>query len=201
MKKVIIGLVGTIASGKGFLAKHLAKEGFFLTSLSDRVREEIDLRGLRRERSVLQDVGNELRWSFGPCVLAERSMVMVPAEAQWIVVDAIRNPGEVAYLKEVFGAKIVAIDAPVELRLAWFLKRAEERGEDSAIEADFWRANARDLGEGEDKFGQQVQSCIVTADFQIWNDGTEGLFREAERFLREKYEVDLEGRRSLKEKI
>ncbi|MFZ2201898.1 MAG: hypothetical protein WAV56_00725 [Microgenomates group bacterium] len=192
MKRAVIGLVGPIASGKGFLAEFLVGKGFSYWSLSDRVREEADRRGLPRERNILQDIGNDLRQNSGPAVLAKKTMALVPDEVDLVLIDSIRNPTEIDYLKA-FGAVIVGIDAPLHKRLEWYLKRAAERGEDGASEADFYQANARDLGEGEDAYGQQGALCLKLSDIRLENDGTEKFLREGLERLREGLGWGLDG--------
>lgn len=201
MKRVVVGLVGPIASGKGFLAKYLVANGFSHFSLSDRVREEVDLRGLKRERETLQDVGNELRANFGGCVLAVRTATLIPEEVELVVVEGIRNPSEVNYLREVFGITIIGVDAAIELRLAWYLERAKSRGEDEVTAESFYRANARDLGEGEGTYGQQGGECLRLADIRLFNDGTDRFLREGGEALRRRLSLNLEGGESEKERL
>ena len=53
------------------------KKGFQHLILSDRLREEIQSRGQTITRSLLQDVGNELREKYGGAVLAERTAKLI----------------------------------------------------------------------------------------------------------------------------
>lgn len=195
MKRIVIGLVGPISSGKGYLGEHLGKRGFFYTSTSDRVREEADRQGLSRVRENLQNIGNELRTTFDASVLVERCLVLIPEGAGLVVIDGMRNPGEVLFVKEQLGGSIIGVDAPVELRLKWYLERAKKRGEDGVTEADFWRANNRDLGIGEDSLGQQGRTTFALSDRIIFNDGADSMVRECKEWLREKFGIELEGRR------
>lgn len=198
-ERIVIGLVGPMAGGKGVLAQHFAVNGFHYQSLSDRVREEADRRGLVRTRVVLQDVGNDLRFRYGPCILAERTVAMIPDDVTMIVIEGIRNHGELIYLREVLDAVIIGVNAPAELRLQWYLKRAVERGEDGVTEDDFWKADARDRGEGETIFGQQGAQCMRMVDYRIQNDGSDRIFREGERIIQERFGILLEGRTKGKE--
>lgn len=195
MRPVVIGLVGPISSGKGFLGVYLASRGFFYISTSDRVREEVDRRGLSRARESLQDVGNQLRASLGSAILVERCLSLIPEGTDMVVIDGIRNPGEALFVKEELGGVIVGVDAPVKLRLKWYLDRAMSRGEDGVTEADFWRANKRDLGDGEDSLGQQGAATLAMSDWLVVNDGTERMTRECQAWLLEKFGIRLEGKR------
>ncbi len=195
MKRIVIGLVGPISSGKGYLGEYLGEHGFFYTSTSDRVREEADRRGVGKTRDNLQDIGNELRENYGVDVLVQRCLALIPDEAEQIVIDGMRNPGEALFVKEQMGGSIIAVDAPVELRLKWYLERAKKRGEDGVTEADFWRANNRDLGIGEGYLGQQGRKTFGLNDRVIFNDGADGMVRECGEWLRERFGIELGGKR------
>lgn len=195
MNRIIIGLVGPIASGKGFLGKYLESRGFCYTSTSDRVRDEAKRQGIDPVRENLQNIGNQLREDFGVEVLVMRCLTLISSEANLVVIDGMRNPGEVRFVKEQLGGSIIGIDAPAELRLKWYLARAKSRGEDGVTEADFWRANNRDLGMGENSVGQQGRETFLMSDRVIINDGSDRMMRECEGWLREKFGVELEGKR------
>jgi len=72
IKKMIIGLTGKNAAGKGEVANYLQKKGFVYFSLSDVIREEATSRGLEHTRDNLIKLGNELRGKNGPQYLAEQ---------------------------------------------------------------------------------------------------------------------------------
>jgi len=66
---MIIGLTGTMASGKDAVADILKKKGFICLSLSDEVREEAKNRQIELTRENLQILGDEKRirqFCFGP---------------------------------------------------------------------------------------------------------------------------------------
>lgn len=184
MKRTFICLVGSMVSGKGDVGKHLKTLGFTYSSLSDRVREEADVRGVERLRENLQNIGNDLRETHGLHVLAERTCELLKNTTGDIVIDAVRNPGEIEFLRKELGALVFGIDAPVWKRLEWYLARAEERGEDGATVEDFYKANDRDFGIGEESSGQQVGRCLEMADCIISNDSSKRkLFEEVEYYL------------------
>lgn len=186
MSKIVIGLVGPIASGKGEVAKYLEQLGFKPHSLSDRVREEAYRRGVNPNRETLQNIGNELRAEHGNAVFAKRTFALLSGNEKLLVIDSIRNPGEIEYLRQNLGARIIGVDAPEHLRLEYYLKRAKHRGEDNATPESFYTANARDLGEGESASGQQVNRCLALADTVINNPfNLELLYEICNRLLRE----------------
>ncbi|KKT42469.1 MAG: hypothetical protein UW88_C0004G0016 [Candidatus Collierbacteria bacterium GW2011_GWD2_45_10] len=198
---MVIGLVGPIASGKGEVAKYLRDLGFTVLSLSDRVREEVSARGLPLSRENLQNVGNDLREIFGGHVLAERTLELLGSTDGNVVIDSIRNPSEIEFLRHVLGITVIGIDASPELRMEWYLDRAWRRGEDGTSDADFVRANNRDLGLGENNFGQQVVRCLEMADVVIQNEDTKKHLLEAvDYYLISELGFSPEGTRRSKEK-
>lgn len=200
MERLIIGLVGPIASGKGVVGKYLETLGFNYSSLSDRVREETTRRGLPLVRKNLQDIGDELRETYGGAVLMELTERKFSEVENNLVIDSIKNPYEARYLKEKLGGIIIAIDAPVELRMKWFLERSKSRMEDGKSEEDFWKAENRDMGEGEGEMGLQIRECLKLADITIRNEGSvEGLMEVCDGLVSEIHRIRLEGRSSKKE--
>lgn len=168
MDRTIFGLVGPIASGKQVLADFLKERGFRYISLSDEVREEALNRKLATKRENLQNVGNSLRREFGLDILAVRALAKIDPETKLLVVDSIRNVGEISYLRRHLPIKIIGIDAPAEIRLGRFLARALVRHEDGITAEDFWKADRRDRGENTTT-GQQVDLCLLGSDIVIDN--------------------------------
>jgi len=200
MDKILIGLTGSLCSGKGTIAKHLIDLGFHHQVLSDRIREEIRSRGQEITRTLLQDVGNELRNTHGGAVLAERTAQLLIGVEGNIVIDGVRNPDEIIYLRNILGGNIIGVDAPREKRLEWYLARAKERGEDGTTAEEFKIHDDRDFGIGEPGSGQQVGKCLGMADVLLWNEGPKAdLYRECDLFLRESLGFDPEIHRLGKE--
>ncbi len=176
-RPALVGLTGTNGAGKGEVAAYLGKKGYGYRSLSDVLREELAARGLAASRDNLIVIGNELRARFGPDVLARRTMAKVLGPA---VIDSIRNPREVDYLRRQDGFILIAIDAPVEVRFA----RARARGRDeSAATLEEFRAK-EDVEMAGSENGQQLARCMAMADRSLMNDGTlEELWRKVEECL------------------
>jgi len=173
----LIGLTGSNGAGKGEAAAFLKDRGYSYFSLSDEIREELGRQGLEPTRDHLIHQGNELRARFGPDVLARRVMAKVGGKA---VIDSIRNPHEVAFLRSQEGFILVAVDAPVELRYARVLKRGRM---ESAETLEEFAAKEREEMRN-DPNGQQLQECFRLADIRLLNDGTvEELHRRLEVLL------------------
>ena len=163
---MVIGLTGPNACGKGEVARYLAEQGYVSHSLSDIVREEAQARGLPPEREHLIRIGQELRRTEGPGVLAER---LLPRLGERAVVDSIRAPAEVEVLRAGRGDfHLVALDAPVEDR--WRRAVARQRAGD-ATDLEAFKAQEA-LENRDDPASQQILRAMELADARIVNDGT-----------------------------
>ncbi|MHB8095699.1 MAG: AAA family ATPase [Candidatus Aminicenantales bacterium] len=176
-RPALIGLTGTNGAGKGEVAAYLKTKGYACHSLSDVLREELAARGLEAARDNLIRIGNELREKFGADVLARRTMARVFGPT---VLDSIRNPAEVEFLRTQADFLLVAVDAPIAIRY----ERARARGRDeSARTLDEFRRKEEEEMTG-DATEQQLGRCLAMADRLIVNDGTlDDLRRKVEDLL------------------
>ena len=161
----LIGLTGTNGSGKGEAAAYYKKKGYAYFSLSDVIRDALRNDGKEDTRDNLIEKGNELRNKYGPDILARLAMEKVEGKT---VIDSIRNPSEVEYLRKEKEFILLAIDAPVELRY----ERVKRRGrqESASTLEEFIKKEKEEMTDSEK--GQQLHSCMKMADFIIMNDGT-----------------------------
>ena len=163
---MIIGLTGRNASGKGAVAERLRKGGFKYLSLSDEIRAELDVRGLKPSRDNLINEGRRLRAEFGEGALAKRAVdKLTPFENY--VVDSVRNPGEVEVLRGLNNFYLVRVDAPIEIRYERLKNRA--RPGDSLGFEQFKADEERELA-SDDPAAQQLIATEKLADFVIVND-------------------------------
>lgn len=163
----LIGLTGTNGAGKGEAAAYFVAKGYAYFSLSDVIREELARRGEAASRDNLIRTGNELRKTFGPDVLARRTVDKVGPGVR-AVIDSIRNMSEIGYLRRQEGFVLLAIDAPVAVRFA----RVALRGRDeSAADLDAFKRKEDEERAG-GATGQQLEACMAAADRLVINDGT-----------------------------
>jgi len=129
--RLVVGLTGPNAAGKGEAARYLVSRGLTYHSLSDIIREEVAAKSLPPTRENLIEMGNALRQSCGAAILAERTLARLTGRD---VVDSIRNPSEVTALRRDPSFVLVAVDAPIELRFARSRSRARPGDGDSIHE-------------------------------------------------------------------
>jgi dephospho-CoA kinase len=161
----LIGLTGTNGSGKGEAAAYFKKKGYAYFSLSDVIRDALRNDGKEDTRDNLIEKGNKLRKKYGPDILARLAMEKVEDKT---VIDSIRNPSEVKYLRKEKEFILLAIDAPVELRY----ERVKRRGrqESASTLEEFIKKEKEEMTDSEK--GQQLHRCMKMADIIIMNDGT-----------------------------
>ena len=165
---MIIGLTGKNGAGKTAVSEYLKSRGFEYHSLSDAIRDEIRRRGQEITRDVLIAVGNELRASFGPGILAERILGSLEKEHNYAI-DSIRNPIEVEVLRRRRDFVLLTIDADPAIRF----ERSRIRGRESAAQnlGQFMVEENREL-ESENPANQQLLATGEKADAVVLNNGT-----------------------------
>jgi len=126
----LIGLTGTNGAGKGEVASFYQKKGYGYLSLSDILREELKSRSLQASRDNLITCGNELREKFGADILARRVAARIVGPT---VIDSIRHPAEIEYLRSLGSFILIAVEAPVEMRF----NRVKKEGGTNQLQA--WR--------------------------------------------------------------
>lgn len=170
----VVGFTGTIGSGKNTIKQIVLKKySCYHVTLSDVIRGEIEKKRGLLNRVTLQDMGNEMRKKYGNHILAMLAIEYLPRDKEMIIMDGIRNMGEVEYLKKKFGQnfKLISIDAPLETRFARVQKRSDSKDPQMTLE-EFREVDKRDRGLSEPMNGQHVEDCMRIADFTIENNGT-----------------------------
>ena len=165
---MIIGLTGTMASGKDAIVDVLKRKGFITLSLSDEVRAEARERGIEITRENLQALGNEMRQNQGPSVLAQRILMKISDPQKNYVINGIRNPCEIAELKNWPSFYLIAVDAPQQLRFQRLMTR--NRPSDPKSFYEFMKVDNTDQGVNQEETGQQTRACMKLADYMLFND-------------------------------
>ncbi len=185
---VYVGVVGQIASGKGILVKYLTKRlGFVSFSLSSIVHEELKKRRIKNyTRKDLQNIGDELRKKYGQDVLAKRMTKQLGVMSydkpynfnaaaselyishRRVVIEGIRNQGEIKFLKKNLNFVLIGVKAKRELRFKRLLSRGKPW--DPKTWVDFVKVDRRDLGVGQKRSGQQVGKCLTYCDYVLTNN-------------------------------
>ena len=168
----IIGITGAFGSGKSTAATIIESEGYKKVYLSSYLEQEAKKRKLPLTRKVLQDLGNEMRESYGAGVLVKRALKDLKSEKK-IVIDGLRNLGEVEELRVEKGSVLLSIVADRQIRFER-LKKLKRR--EKLTPKLFERLDLRDLGVNEKITGLQTAFCIALADVYIDSNSTLDVF-------------------------
>lgn len=123
--KIIIGLVGEIASGKSTAAQFLEDEFNSETvSFSRPLRQILNILGLPQTRENMVWLGVDLRERFGQDVLANAILKMInESPAKIICLPNIRLESDIIVLKKMPDFYLVKIEAEQNIRYQRLIKR------------------------------------------------------------------------------
>jgi len=181
MNKIIIGLVGPIASGKGTVKKYLvekysAQDCRFSTILRDVLKRL----SIEPSRDNLINLSTILREQFGQDLLAK--VIANDAkhlDGEIVVIDGVRRMEDVKYLREVPGFVLVAIDAHPEKRHTRLVVRNENTGDDKKTYEEFIADHSRETE-------ATIPGVMKTADLIIDNSGTfDELYAQVDKIVAE----------------
>ena len=139
MKRIIIGLVGEIASGKGTIVKYLEdKHQASNYRFSTIMRDVLDRLHIEHTRDSLQKTSSMLRETFGENILAKVMADDVREdENNIIVIDGVRRVEDIEFLKQDENFKLVFVEASLEKRYERIIGRSENEDDKSKTFEEF----------------------------------------------------------------
>jgi len=137
--KVILGFTGSISSGKGTATRYLVeKYNAKSFKFSKILRDILDRIYLLHTRDNLIKISIVIRDNFGQDILAKIiSKDILEEDNNIIVIDGIRRPADIKYLKDIKGFKLIGIDADIKIRYERLKKRNENKDDKSKSWEDF----------------------------------------------------------------
>ncbi|MBN2015876.1 hypothetical protein JW766_03505 [Candidatus Dojkabacteria bacterium] len=192
LNNIIIGITGTMTSGKGALQYFLVDRGFKAIRNTQPILDE----GLKQKEDMSNrqnwlDILVDLRKKQGLGVLAKKASEQIQKDERYVICP-IRHPADIKLLKEDYNALIIFVDAPFETRYRrTFLKEisAGMSKEEFKKKDDFEHSP-----DGADKeYLPNINECKKLSDEVIINDGSlNELNEKLERILRNHKIPDLE---------
>lgn len=180
MKKIIFGFVGDLASGKGTVAKYINEKYNTNTyRFSTMLRDVLNRIYVENSRENLQNLSTFLRENYGQDVMSRviaKDVLNDPNEL--VVVEGIRRPTDITYLKELDGFHLIYITADPKIRFERMLKRNENEGDAEKSFAEF-------LKDEEAEADKMIKELGKTAEIIINNDGDfENLYTQVENIIK-----------------
>lgn len=164
-KKIIIGLVGQISSGKGAVAKYLEKNyGSTVFRFSTMLRDILDRMHIEVSRKNMLLLSKILRKNFGEDVMAKVIVNDVnKSKKRLIIVDGIRRMADIKYLKKMENFKLIKITVDPKIRYKRLVLRNENIGDGKKTFKEF-------LADQKKEAESEVLSAMDQADIEISNN-------------------------------
>jgi dephospho-CoA kinase len=142
MSKIIIGLAGEMACGKGTAAKYISeKHKGSSYRFSTMIRDVLDRLYLEQSRENMSKLSTILRKNFSEDLFAKVIASDVEKDGNnYIVIDGIRRLADITYLKKIPNFKLVYIETEPQK----CYKRITYRGENSDDEGKTYEEFIKD---------------------------------------------------------
>lgn len=177
--KIILGLAGEIASGKGTVAQYIVdKHNGSSHRFSTMLRDVAHRMYLEENRENLQRLSIMFRKNFHDDLL---SMVIAKdAENdthEIIAIDGVRRLADISYLKKIENFKLVYIEASLENRFDRITKRGENTDDAKKPFEEFKKDHEREAE-------LQIGELKNHADYMIDNNGSFGdLYKQIDKII------------------
>lgn len=169
-EQIIIGITGTLGAGKGAVVDHLVNtRGFTHYSVREFLNEEIARRQLPLNRDTMTEVANALRLEHGPSYIVETLWAEAAARGVNAIIESIRNPGEVTFLRQKKHFYLIAVEADPHVRFKRIVGRGSETDQ---VSFEKFLADEKREMISTDSARQNISWCMENADFVITNNGT-----------------------------
>jgi len=196
---LVVGITGPVASGKSTVAACLTQMATdrgirsFCYSLGEEIRNELRRRGIQATRDAQREIGNLVRakvsngaWASVVASRVEEDLSRLCDEPILILVDGIRNRGEVHEFRAFFGEsfRLLAVTAPPNVLSRNLIKRRRKDESERTLRDEHELATMirAEMGEGEPDYGHHVAACLELADLPpIQNDSSEDELRNRVR--------------------
>jgi dephospho-CoA kinase len=181
MEKIIIGVAGEIACGKGTVAKHIVeKYGAESHRFSTMLRDVLKRLYIEENRENMSNISTILRQTFGEDTLAKvMSNDAKSSKSNVVVVEGIRRLADIKYLKMIPGFKLIYVEVDMQKRYERITKRGENADDNTKTFEEFQKDHERETE-------LQIKDLKNHADYVVENGGTlEELHAQIDKIMSE----------------
>ncbi|MCK9163618.1 MAG: AAA family ATPase [Bacteroidales bacterium] len=172
---IIIGITGTLGAGKGTIVDLLKEKGFLHFSARDFIVETIEKEEMIVNRDSMTIIGNRLRQEHNPSYIIENLYNRAKETGKNSVIESVRNPKEVEFLRQKEDFILIAVDADIRTRYKRILERKSST--DNVSFETFQENEEREM-QSNDINSQNLRACIKESDILVDNSGTIEDFKE-----------------------
>ncbi|MDR0972089.1 MAG: AAA family ATPase [Bacteroidales bacterium] len=166
---IIVGITGTLGSGKGTIVDFLKEKGFSHFSARDFIVKTIEKENLIVDRDSMTLIANRLREENSPSYIIEQLYNEALKGKNNSIIESIRNPKEVNFLKEKDNFILIGVDADIHKRYERILKR---KSQTDSVSFETFKQNEEREMHSNDINAQNIAFCMQKADILIDNSGT-----------------------------
>lgn len=165
-ERVVIGIAGKIASGKGIAAEHIVNRysaGFI--DFSQFLYQAMDIFQITHVRDNIQNLSTFLRSTYGQDVFSRAVRKQLDMQTESVIVIAgIRRKEEITHLSDVSGFHFLYIDSSIEARYERNKKAARKPGDSEMTFDEFSKKDSQESD-------QTIEGLKELASFVVENNG------------------------------
>jgi dephospho-CoA kinase len=179
MSKVILGLAGEIAAGKGTVAKYIVeKYSGSIHRFSTMLRDVLNRMYIEINRENMQKISTILRENFSDDLLSQVIYHDVNSDQHEIIaVDGVRRSPDIAYLRKIEGFKLVYIETDMQKRYERIINRGENTDDTKKTFEEFKKDHEREAE-------LRIKDLKKEADFVVDNNGSfEDLYKQIDEII------------------
>lgn len=177
--KIVVGIVGMPASGKGTIAEYIERAyGAPKLRFSDALSTILDRLGIEKTRDHQITLSEVLRETCGEDILSRAIQIGISnSNSNLVIVDGVRREGDIVTLKEVSTFHLLGVDAKPETRYERSKLRAEKVEEATQTFEEFQQLDQRSTE-------VTTQNLLTSAEIVFDNNGSlEQLYEQVDQYL------------------
>lgn len=166
-KKIVVGIAGKLASGKGTVTKYIVEQyAAEKTRSSDPLRTTLDIFDIPQSRENLDSLSTFLRATYGEGTIAQAvAHVLRQSNASVAIFDGMRRLVDIEAIRSFEHSLFIYVEADQKIRYERCRQRNENVGDDTM---SFEVFQQKDNEEPQ----QQIEALREYADIVIDNSGT-----------------------------